>query len=192
MNKEDKLAALPAKVGYLATADDVVLNLIMDNTYQTSSKKDAENIFKAIAMVAAGTSRATSCKRTGISVSTYAKWVTKPWYKQCLAVLQEQMDNDLDANLTGLAHKATEKLADRIEHGDFIFDKNNDLVRKPMSGRDIGVNFATIFDKRQLLRNKPTSVSESKTTKETLDDIASRFEDMATIDAEFTVEKDDR
>ena len=75
-----------------------------------------------------------------------------------------------------------------MDNGDVVgYDKEGKEVVKPMSGRDLGVTFATLFDRRQLLRNKPTSVSQTKTTKEHLDGIAERFKEMAIEDAEFEV-----
>ena len=178
-------------------ADDRIMQLIESNTHKTTKHKKPASILRLLALVASGTKIAVACRSTGISYQTYVKWIHKPWYKEVMELLKDQMDARLDSSLTGVTHKAIAALEDRVENGDIMTnklgpmkDEDGELIRKPMSGRDVGVTFATIFDKRQLLRNKPTSVSESVTTDEKLDEIAKRFEDMATIDGDFEVIKD--
>ena len=166
--------------------------LIEENTYRTSKFKKPETILKALAMIASGTAKRVACRTTGLPYQTYVKWIHKPWYHNVMELIKIEFDNQLDASLTQTTHKAIDKLNDRMDNGDITgYDKEGNAINKPMSGRDLGVTFATIFDRRQLLRNKPTSDSETKTTKQHLDGIAKRFEDMAVADAVFTVIDDE-
>lgn len=184
---DKKEIATGAKILIEISENDQIMQLIEENTYQTSKFKKPETILKCLAMIASGTKKKVACRTTGLPYSTYVKWIHKPWYHQCIELIKTEFDSQLDASLTMTTHKAVDALNDRLENGDIILDKDGVPVRKPMSGRDVGVTFATIFDRRQLLRNKPTSVSETKSTKEILDNIAKRFEDMAVVDADFEV-----
>ena len=183
--KKEKLDNLPSTMGFTLSADDHIINMIVDNTRDTGSKKNAENIFNCLAMYATGTSLNNACKRTGLSYHTVSKWKPKAWFQEAITLLHDQLDDQLDNSLTAATHSAINYLQDRMDAGDTVMDKSGEWVKKPMSGRDLGVSFATLFDKRNLLRGKATSISESKTTDQSLDEIAKRFEDMATIDAEY-------
>lgn len=185
-----------SKILVEVSPDDQIMHLIDENTYQTTKNKKPESILRLLTLIATGTKIATACRSTGISYQTYVKWIHKPWYKEVMELIKDRADAVLDSSLTGVTHKAIKELEDRIENGDYVAaGKDNEgrpvMVRKPMSGRDIGAAFATIFDKRQLVRNKPTSVSETVTTDEKLDEIAKRFEEMAIIDGQFEEVQDD-
>ena len=180
-----------SKVLVEVDADDQIMYLIDAHTYLTDKHKKPESVLRLLSLIASGTKIATACRSTGMSYSTYVKWIHKPWYREVMELIKAQMDARLDSTVTGLIHKVTDQMEDRITNGDVILDRDGNPQRRPMSGRDLGVNFATFFDKRQLLRNKPTSVSENKSTKETLDDIAKRFEELAVADAEFEVIEND-
>ena len=189
---------LPRKAGKVIleiSENDQIMSLIDANTYKSKKYKKPDAILKCLALIAQGTKKNVACRTTGVPYQTYVKWIHQPWYNQVIELLKIEFDNQLDATLTGTAHNAIEGLNDRIENGEYYVDKEGNEKRKPMSGRDLGVTFATIFDRRQLLRNKPTSVSESKTTKDHLDAIATRFGEMAeketVFEGEFTEVKDD-
>lgn len=171
--------------------NDQIMTLIEENTYKTGRYKKTESILKCLAMIASGTKKHVACRTTGLPYQTYVKWLHKEWYHECMELIKIEFDNQLDASLTSTTHTAISELNDRMENGDVVLDKEGNEQRKKMSGRDLGVTFATIFDRRQLLRNKPTSVSERKSTSEVLDSIAERFEDLAVIDADFTEESSD-
>ena len=187
-------ATEPSKAGKIIleiSENDQIMTLIDSNTLKTGKYKKPEVILKCLAMIAMGTKKKVACRTTGLPYQTYVKWIHKPWYHQCMELIKAEFDNQLDASLTATTHTAIEKLNDRMENGDAVLDRNGELQYKPMSGRDLGVTFATIFDRRQLLRNKPTSVHETKSTKEVLEGIAERFEKMAIEDAEFEEITDD-
>lgn len=182
---EEKQLTKAGKIIVEISENDQIMSLIESNTHKTSKFKKPETILKCLAMIASGSKKKVACRTTGLPYQTYVKWIHKPWYAQVMALIQQELDNALDASLTGTTHKAIDELNDRIDNGDVYIDKNGEQKRKPLSGRDLGVTFATIFDRRQLLRNKPTSVSETKTTKEHLDGIAERFSKMAVVDGEY-------
>lgn len=188
----DKKDVVPAgKIVIEISENDQIMTLIDENTYKSKKYKKPDAILKCLALIAQGTKKNVACRTTGVPYQTYVKWIHHPWYHQVIELLKIEYDNQLDATLTGTAHKSMTELNDRIENGDIIVDKDGVQTRKPMTGRDLGVTFATMFDRRQLLRNKPTSVSSTKTTKEHLNEIGDRFQDFAVAEAEFTEVIDD-
>lgn len=194
MAKKD-VATKAGKVLIEISENDQIMGLIESHTYKTSKFKKPETILKCLALIASGTAKKVACRTTGLPYQTYVKWIHKPWYHQVMELIKVEFDNQLDASLTQTTHKAIDYLNDRMDNGDTVgFDKEGNPLIKPMSGRDLGVTFATLFDRRQLLRNKPTSVSENKTTKDVLDGIATRFSEMAIEDAEFreVIEEDEQ
>ena len=190
MTEKTKEVSKAGKILIEISENDQIMNLIESNTYRTGKYKKTETILKCLAMIASGTKKQVACRTTGLPYQTYVKWIHKPWYQQVMELIKLEFDNHLDASLTGTTHKAIDKINERMDNGDVVLDKEGNQIRKPMSGRDLGVTFATLFDRRQLLRNKPTSVSETKTTKEHLDGIAKRFHEMAVQDADFEVIED--
>ena len=190
-NLEDRMAkdvakSKAGKVLIEISENDQIMNLIGEHTYQTSKFKKPETILKTLAMIASGTAKKVACRTTGLPYQTYVKWIHQPWYHQVMELIKIEFDNALDASLTATTHKTIDYLNDRMDNGDITgYDKEGNPIIKPMSGRDLGVTFATIFDRRQLLRNKPTSVSENKSVKEHLDIIQARFTECAIEDAEF-------
>lgn len=169
--------------------DERIVNLVKTHTY----KGKHESVLRCLTMIASGTKTTTACKACGIPEQTYYSWYKQPWLHEVISTLKEQMDTQLDNSLTGTTHRALDALNDRITNGDTVVNpRTGEAYKKPMSGRDVGIAFSTVFDKRQLLRGKATSVSESVKTEEALDKIAKRFQDMAVIEGEFEfVEEED-
>jgi hypothetical protein len=89
------------------------------------------------------------------------------------------MQDQLDAELTGIISKATSEIVDRLENGDEVLDKNGNTRRKKLSSRDLTMVLAILFDKRALIRGDPTSRTEKITSEATLDKMITKFEDLA-------------
>lgn len=120
---------------------------------------------------------------TKVSVPTIKKWKKEAWFQNYLQEIREENGQKLDAFFTRIAEKALQAVEDRIANGDFHVTRDGDVIRKPMSGKDLSLVTAINIDKRQLLRGEPTSRSESVggnlpvVTK--LENLAKTFEDLA-------------
>ena len=79
---------------------------------------------------------------------------------------------------------------DRVENGDYRVGKDGNLIRVPMSGRDLTTNAAIFFDKRQLHRNQPTVICNGG---ELTQEFADTFRDFARnsvfVDGEYRLIK---
>ena len=99
---------------------------------------------------------------------TVYEWAKSDWGVEMLGQIRTEKGEELDANLTKLIDSAFEQAQDRVDNGDFRVNKDGDLIRVPMGGRDLVISGATVYDKRQLHRNQPTNISDSRSTNEQL------------------------
>ncbi len=91
--------------------------------------------------------------------TTIDGWIKSDWGVELLGEIRDQKGEELDANLTKLIDSAFEQAQDRIENGDYRVTKDGKLFRVPMGGYQLVISGSTAYDKRQLLRNQPTSVN---------------------------------
>lgn len=107
---------------------------------------------------------------------TVSNWVQSDWGVELLGQIRTEKGEELDANLTKLIDSAFEQAQDRVDNGDFRVSKVGTLIRVPMGGRDLVISGATVYDKRQLLRNQPTSIRGDSATVQAL---AAEFKALA-------------
>jgi hypothetical protein len=97
---------------------------------------------------------------TGVPAQTVRYWRMQDWFKDLVEEIRREDDNTVDAKLTNLVTKSLDVITDRLENGDFMYDsKLGQFVRKPISAQVVNKIADTMFDKRNLLRGKPTSIS---------------------------------
>lgn len=116
---------------------------------------------------------------TDVSVDAIRKWRTEEWFKEMLEEIREENDEAIDAKFTSLVGKSLDQLDDRIDNGDHVVLRDGSVVRKPVGARDLALVTAINIDKRQLLRGKPTSRTESVTTEGRLANLAVQFAALA-------------
>ena len=105
-----------------------------------------------------------------------------------LEKIHAEIDKDTVSKFTDIVDTALEAIQDRLVNGDHIYDKRTgEIHRKAVSMRDATVVAATIVDKRQLLRGKPTSRSEKVSVDARLGKLAEEFARFAAA-KEITVE----
>ena len=120
-------------------------------------------------------------KLTGVPLETIRTWRTEEWWAVCQARVRREQSDELDAKFTKVVDKALEKIVDRIETGDYVYDiKKGVAVPIPMSGRDLSIVAGTIFDKRQLVRGEATKIVKAVTSEQQLEQLAARFKEMVT------------
>lgn len=139
-----------------------------------------------------------AAKIAGVSKATFFRWKHRSeWWPELLDHLKRHHDEDLEARTTGVINKALENLEDRIVHGDAVWDAKNDkMVRKPVGARDLAITLGTVYDKRQLMRSQPTSISDNASEASRLEKLKKQFADLAekkvnAIDGEYTEIRED-
>jgi len=92
---------------------------------------------------------------------TLSKWRKQGWFHDLLREVWDENNEKVDALFTDIIQKSLVQIQDRLEHGDVKVTKNGQVVRVPVSAKDLSLVSAINVDKRQLLRGLPTSRSES-------------------------------
>ena len=116
---------------------------------------------------------------------TVHNWARSEWGVELLGQIGTEKGEEFDAHMTKLIDTAFDKAQDRIETGDFRLVKTKkaikhddgslevaedyELKRIPMGGKELVISGATVYDKRQLHRNQPTSISSNQDTKKLCD-----------------------
>lgn len=90
-----------------------------------------------------------------VSPNTLRSWRKEDWFKEIVRDVWAENNDLLNSKFTNMIQKAQDLLADRLENGDFKVLKNGEVVRVPISGKDLSLITAINFDKRQLLREGP-------------------------------------
>lgn len=100
---------------------------------------------------------------TGVPAQTVRTWRMQDWFKDLIEEIRREDDHEVDAKLTKIVGKALDAVTDRLENGEFMYDpKRGTFTRRPIYAKDV-VRIADImFDKRNLLRGKPTSISQKQ------------------------------
>lgn len=97
---------------------------------------------------------------TGVPSQTIRHWRMQDWFKDLVSEMQREEDIEVDAKFTKILNKSLDSVVDRLENGDFMFDKKKGtFVRRPIYIKDAAKVADLVFDKRNLLRGKPTTIS---------------------------------
>jgi hypothetical protein len=113
---------------------------------------------------------------TKVPEGTIRAWKQTEWWSDIISRIHSEEDEELDTKLTKLVNKAVDHVNDRLDSGDWIYDtKRGELLRKPVSSRDLAIVAAITVDKRQLLRGQPTSRVEKVSHDERLSKLALQF-----------------
>lgn len=121
-----------------------------------------------------------SAAKTGeilnIKPGTVRQWKMQPWWQQVIDRIRSEKDDELDVKFTGIIDKTVEQINERLENGDYIYDlKNQELIRKPMGGKEMAVVTSIFMDKRALLREKKQQHSEQSEVMDRLKKLAEEF-----------------
>ena len=97
---------------------------------------------------------------TGVPAQTIRHWRQEDWFKDLVSEIQRDDDIEVDAKFSKILGQSLDSIVDRLENGEFMYDpKKGGFVRRPVYLKDISKVADLVFDKRNLLRGKPTSIS---------------------------------
>lgn len=113
---------------------------------------------------------------TGVAAGTVKKWRQEEWYQDLIKEIQNEEDREIDGKLTRLVNKSLEVISDRMENGDWMWNsKDNKFVRKPVYMKDANRVATDLINRRNLLRGKPTSISNKEQMSDKLLALAEQF-----------------
>lgn len=103
-------------------------------------------------------------KLTGIAEGTLSDWKNKSdWWVGLTEAIRIEKSDQIDSSITRILEASTAQLEDRIVNGDEVIGKDGDKLKLAMKGRDLATVFGITFDKRQIIRNLPTSIKAEST-----------------------------
>ena len=115
----------------------------------------------------------------GIPHTTILDWKNKEWWHTLTVQLRGQTEDRITSELDQIIERAHRETLDRLDNGDVQLVKGADGYeerRVPIKGRDAATIAAIAVDKRQILLNKPTSISGRA---EGMSDLMAQFERLA-------------
>lgn len=183
MSFDSKDVSPEKKTGFTFKGREIVLSKTRGNPEHFKNHKSGfytdKKKVEALTVYAITGNIAEVERLTGVTRHSFKKWQQEEWYKEALDELRSENDSVFDASFTKIIEKLINSINDRVDNGDHVVLRNGDIIRKPVSLRDvIGAMMITI-DKRQLLRGKPTSRSESVSVENRLEKLVQHFESLA-------------
>jgi len=119
----------------------------------------------------------------GLYHPLFFKWLETEEGYQLLEQVKLRLNIYLDSSLTKIVEKCVIEIFDRVDNGTHRYNKRtNKMERIPLSAEQLSKIFATVFDRRQLLRNKPTYIaSEQKNLEILADKLANQAKNMVSV-----------
>lgn len=117
-----------------------------------------------------------------INYETLKVWKKSQWWKDLERELRLQDELQLSVQLKKIVAKSLSNVEDRLENGDFTFDKKTGkLIRRPVTALTAHKIAVDMMDKRDSILDKAlgeTTIAEDKIQK-TLENLAESFKKMA-------------
>lgn len=113
---------------------------------------------------------------TNVPESTIRTWAKSDWWVATLARLRAEYSEELEARISTALFKSLDQIDERLNNGDVTVTKLGDIVRHPIRARDLSIMASILFDKRQITRNQPTSITASDSR---LQSLAAKLESLA-------------
>ncbi len=117
-----------------------------------------EDKYRAAAAVVASGSVESASRQTGIPASTIRDWGKDEEFKKFGQEIRAEYGDEIKSNLAQIVKEGTDQIQDRIKDGDYILDKKGEMIRRPMSGRDLTITTGVAFDKLRVLEGQPTQI----------------------------------
>lgn len=131
-------------------------------TKSTGSRyTDAHRREAAMTFLVTGNLRATATQ-TSVNERTLSDWVKADWWEPLLQTLHYEKGRELDSKLTQIIDRALDEVADRLVNGDHKIGRDGNIVRVPVPAKEAAIVAAVMFDKRQIIRNLPTAITQDK------------------------------
>lgn len=113
---------------------------------------------------------------TSIPSYVVRRWKTEPWWSQVIDRIRQEADDELDVKFTGIIDQTIDVINDRLANGDYIYDmRNQQMIRRPVSGKETAVITSIFMDKRNMIREKKKVHAESEAVMDRLKKLATEF-----------------
>lgn len=141
--------------------------------------KDKEKII-ALEIYAQTGSWVMAARESGIGYDYLRNVISRSqWWKDSLKEVRAEQDDVLDGDMSEIIKDGVDALKDRVKHGDWMWNsKENKFVRKALSAKDLQKITTSFMDQRNVMRGKPTRITEQVSINDRLAQLASSFENF--------------
>lgn len=144
--------------------------------YPDDKKMEVATIF------AACTNVSQTAELTEVPAHQIRKWRNEDWFLDILEEVRQENDDRLDQKFNRIIEASLDQIEDRVVNGNEQLDqKTGEIKRIPVPLRELTQAHASVLDKRQLLRGKPTSRSETGNVGDKLKTLAEEFLKIAAV-----------
>ena len=121
---------------------------------------DKKKQLEAVTTYLATGSIAETSRIINVPYRTVQSWkLESEWWPKVVEEIQSGENQKIDKKMSRIIDKTLEKLVERIEDGDYMYDqKTGRMVKVPLKARDLERITSGLFDKRQLIRKQPTNI----------------------------------
>lgn len=118
---------------------------------------------------------------TGLHETTIRAWRKEEWFVKLLDEIRNENNDKIDVKFTETIAKSIDLISKRLDDGDPYVTKSGEIINVPVKIRDLALVAAINIDKRQILRNKPTAITQQQATPvlDKLDQLAQAFTALA-------------
>ncbi len=126
---------------------------------------------------------------TGVPRQTIRIWKMQQWWKDLEREIRNEEDGELDAKLSRIIDKSLDAVSERLDNGEFILDsRSGHIKRVPVKMRDAQRVSSELLDKRNLIRGKPTSITEKVSVEDVVRKLAEQFAEFVRKPTEKVIE----
>lgn len=97
-----------------------------------------------------------------VPARTIRDWLDSEWFQALLAEARQSLQDELDGRWTGLIHKITDQMLERLNKGDPKVLRDGTIAYVPVSFKDLGFIQSMVTDKRTLLRGQVAKIPQEK------------------------------
>lgn len=116
-------------------------------------------------------------KESGIQYNYMKQLGLTQWWKDSIKEIKQEEDEILDIDLSGMIKEGVIAIKDRLKNGDYMWNsKDNKFTRKPLKSTDALRITTQLMDQRNVMRGKPTRITEQVSVTDRLNKLAMEFE----------------
>lgn len=122
-----------------------------------------------------------------IPEDTIRKWRMQNWWKEIADEIQLQDKIQLSATAKNIIDKSLSTIADRLEHGDWIYDqKSGQMRRKPVGMKDALAVADRLMDRKEQLDKVQVQEHSVESVEQKLNKLMEKFSAIASVPAQVT------
>lgn len=118
----------------------------------------------------------------GVPEDTIRHWHMTDWWKSMEAEIRTSENTEISTRLKKIIDKSLDTVIDRLDQGDPMYNpRTGEIIRIPVKAVTAIKALESAVDKRQVLNNQPTKITEQRTIDDRLANLMAKFEQMSNM-----------